>query len=167
MTKKKTPIQAYKHLLQHDADWDYGYLLALEKKKLQRMNAYFSTSDITDKDPIVVRDTAICIKLIDIIVEKDVHYNSWLERSFHTDKHSTVDKIIEDINSVSRKPVVDFPAYINVRNEERFFRATPIRDAIAAGDRNLQIYHQISLRKMKAMHLYNLIREYRMFDWWD
>ena len=35
--KRKNPICAYKRLLANDHDWDYGYLIALEKKKLQRM----------------------------------------------------------------------------------------------------------------------------------
>jgi len=35
--KRKNPIYAYKRLLANDHDWDYGYLIALEKKKLQRM----------------------------------------------------------------------------------------------------------------------------------
>lgn len=35
--KRKNPIHAYKRLLAHDHNWDYAYLIALEKKKLQRM----------------------------------------------------------------------------------------------------------------------------------
>ena len=35
--KQRSPIHAYKRLLANDHDWDYAYLIALEKKKLQRM----------------------------------------------------------------------------------------------------------------------------------
>ena len=38
MKKRKNPIHAYKRLLAKDYDWDYAYLIALEKKKLQRMH---------------------------------------------------------------------------------------------------------------------------------
>ena len=38
MKKRKNPIYAYKRLLAKDYDWDYAYLIALEKKKLQRMH---------------------------------------------------------------------------------------------------------------------------------
>lgn len=46
--KRRNPIHAYKHLLAKDYDWDYGYLIALEKKKLQRMHDYFKISDIAE-----------------------------------------------------------------------------------------------------------------------
>ena len=38
MKKRRNPIHAYKRLLAKDYDWDYAYLIALEKKKLQRMH---------------------------------------------------------------------------------------------------------------------------------
>ena len=38
MKKRKNPIHAYKRLLAKDYDWDYACLVALEKKKLQRMH---------------------------------------------------------------------------------------------------------------------------------
>ena len=36
--KRRNPIHAYKRLLAKDQDWSYAYLIALEKKKLQRMH---------------------------------------------------------------------------------------------------------------------------------
>lgn len=35
--RKNNTVRAYKSILQKDKDWDYGFLLNLEKKKLQRM----------------------------------------------------------------------------------------------------------------------------------
>ena len=97
--KKKSPIHAYKRLLAKDQDWDYAFLIALEKKKLQRMH--------------------------------------------------------------------DFLTYVNIRNERRFFCATPIRDAQKEGHRDHAILLIASLRQRKALHLYHLIREYKLFEWWD
>jgi hypothetical protein len=54
--KRRNPIHAYKHLLAKDYDWDYGYLIALEKKKLQRMHDYFKISDIAEDNKYTTRD---------------------------------------------------------------------------------------------------------------
>ena len=45
--KRRNPIHAYKRLLAKDYDWDYAYLIALEKKKLQRMHDCITSSGIT------------------------------------------------------------------------------------------------------------------------
>ena len=70
-----------------DHDWDYGYLIALEKKKLQRMHDCIQREGHLENNAIVTRDKAIL---------------------------STV-----------------------------------------------------SLRQQKALHLYHLIREYKLLTWWD
>lgn len=33
-------------------------------------------------------------------------------------------------------PLADFPVYVNIRNERRFFRDTPIKNAQQKGDRD-------------------------------
>ena len=40
--KKGNVVKAYKHLLQRDRDWDFSFLLELERKKLKRMADCFS-----------------------------------------------------------------------------------------------------------------------------
>ena len=80
--RRRNPIHAYKHLLAKDYDWDYAYLVALEKKKLQRMHDYFKTSDITEANKYTTRDLGICLKLIDIFMENDGVYSTWLERAY-------------------------------------------------------------------------------------
>jgi hypothetical protein len=101
----------------------------------------------------VVREIAICIRLIDIFMENDAVYNTWPDRSFS--------EKLED------RSIVDFPVYVNTRNEQRFFRRTPIKDAQAHGNRDLAIYAIVSLRQQKALHLYHLIGEYKLLGWWD
>lgn len=80
--KRRNPIHAYKHLLAKDYDWDYGYLIALEKKKLQRMHDYFKISDIAEDNKYTTRDLGICLKLIDIFMENDGVHNTLLERAY-------------------------------------------------------------------------------------
>ncbi|MBR1652160.1 MAG: hypothetical protein IJ692_02070 [Alloprevotella sp.] len=166
--KKRNPIHAYKRLLSHDQDWDYAYLVALEKKKLQRMHDYFKHEGHLENNAIVTRDIAICIRLIDIFMQDDAAYNTWLHLSYSDEiefrklKHG-----LYELDDTGRKPIADFPFYVNVRNEQHFFRATPIKDAKQKGDRDRAILSIVCLRQQKALHLYHLIREYRLMTWWD
>ncbi len=166
--KRKNPIQAYKRLLANDQDWDYAYLIALEKKKLQRMRDCIKREGHLANNSVVVRDIGICIRLIDIFMEDDAVFNSWLHQSFSGEmKFRKLEDGNYELDDTNRKPIADYPVYVNVRNERRFFRSTPIRDAQLEGNRDKTILSIVSLRQEKALHLYHLIREYNMFSWWD
>ena len=140
--KQRSPIHAYKRLLANDHDWDYAYLIALEKKKLQRMRECIKEEHHLANNEFVVRDIGICIRLIDIFMENDAVYSTWLDRSYSGIRLRF--RKLEDGNyelvDDDRKP------------ENR---------------RDWSIHLKISLRKQKALHLYHLIREYKLFDWWD
>ena len=58
--KKRSPIHAYKRLLARDQDWDYAFLIALEKKKLQRMHDYFKYQGHPEVNRMAPRDIDIC-----------------------------------------------------------------------------------------------------------
>lgn len=167
--KRRNPIHAYKHLLAKDYDWDYCYLIALEKKKLQRMRDSIKQEHHLANNEFVVRDIGICIRLIDIFMEDDPVYKTWFDRSYSGTKLRF--RKLEDGNyelvDDDRKPLADIPVYVNVRNERRFFRKTPIKESLAEDRREWAIHLKISLRQHKALHLYHLIREYKLFDWWD
>lgn len=176
--KKKNPIHAYKRLLAKDQDWDYAYLIALEKKKLQRMHDCIKRESRLEHKDFVVRDIAICICLIDIFMEDDAVHNTWLKQSFSGElKLKEVDDEFRKLNTEKGdwyewdceddRPIADYPVYVNVRNEKRFFRRTPIKDAQSEGDRTRAILSKTRLRQLKALHLYHLIREYKLFEWWD
>jgi hypothetical protein len=166
--KRRSPIHAYKRLLADDQDWDYAYLIALEKKKLQRMHDCIKREGHLENNAIVTRDIAICIRLIDIFMEDDAVYNTWLHQSYSGEmKFRKLADGNYQLDDTDRKPLADLPVYVNVRNERRFFRATPIRDAQAEGDRDKAILSTVSLRQQKALHLYHLIREYNLLTWWD
>lgn len=166
--KRRSPIHAYKRLLADDQDWDYAYLIALEKKKLQRMRDCIKQEGHLENNAAVVRDIAICIRLIDIFMEDDAVYNTWIHQSFSGDmRFRKLENGLYQLDDTDRKPIADFPVYVNVRNERRFFRSTPIKDAQQKGDRDSAILSIVSLRQQKALHLYHLIREYKLLTWWD
>ena len=166
--KRRNPIHAYKRLLAHDHDWDYAYLIALEKKKLQRMYDCIKLENHLENNEFVVRDIAICIRLIDIFMEDDAVYNTWLHKSY-SGKMKFIKRAdgLYELDESNERPIAEFPVYVNIRNERRFFRYTPIKDALAEDNRFFVIHSTISLRQQKALHLYHLIREYKLFSWWD
>lgn len=166
--KRRSPIHAYKRLLADDHDRDYSYLMALEKKKLQRMHDYIEQEGHFEGKELVVRELAICIRLIDIFMEDDSVHNTWLHQSFSGKlRFRKLENDLYELDNTDRKPIADYPVYVNVRNERRFFRATPIKDAQTADDRDRAILSTVSLRQQKALHLYHLIREYKLLTWWD
>jgi hypothetical protein len=132
--------------------WDYGYLLVLEQRKLKEMAEYFKKSKRLVGWEFQVRDCELCVKLLDIVMEKDPYYNSWLHQAYG------------DLNFENKQ--VKFPVYVNVKNAERFWKGF---------NQKLEDYSQKQileamkshLRSEKAFHLYHKIRMYRMRNWWD
>jgi len=101
-------------------------------------------------------------------MEDDAVYNTWLHQSFSGKlKFRKLENNLYELDDSDRKPIADFSVYVNVRNERRFFRAAPIMDAKAVGNRDKAILSTVSLRQQKALHLYHLIREYNLLTWWD
>lgn len=165
--KKKNPIHAYKRLLAEDVDWDCSCLIALEKKKLQRMHDCIKSESCLEHKDFVVRDIAICIRLIDIFMEEDSVFLNWLHKSFSGElKYTKVGDNLYELDGIDEQSIIDFPKYVNVRNEKRFFRRTPIKIAQTEGNRTKVIHFITRLRQEKALHLYHLIREYKLFEWW-
>ena len=98
----------------------------------------------------------------------DILRRNGLDQSFSGElKFRKLENDLYELDDTDRKPIADFPVYVNVRNERRFFRATPIRDAQQKGDRDRAIFSIVSLRQQKALHLYHLIWEYKLLSWWD
>lgn len=134
--------------------WDYGFLLKLEQYKIREMCKYFKKSQLTVGWELQVRDLTICDKLIDIILEEDKQYQSWLHSNYNI---SAKDRW--------QNKGLKFPIYVNVRNYKRFlpqarYDATEMLPFLIEN-------FKISLRQRKALYLYNKIRAYRMERWWD
>lgn len=129
-------------------NYDYYFLLKLEQRKLKEMIKDFTKwKHHVDWDSCI-REMNLCIQLIDIILEQDKYYKSWLYNSF----------------GKSPFEAKEFPVYVNIRNSKRFFKNRnfniPKNEAL--------IKHWIpELRRKKALYLYNKIRTSRMLSWWD
>ena len=134
--------------------WDYGYLLKLEQYKIREMCRYFKKSQLVVGWELQVRDLTICDKLIDIILEEDKQYQSWLHSNYNI---SAKDRW--------QNKGLKFPIYVNVRNYKRFLPQAryDATDMVPFLIENFKI----SLRQQKALYLYNKIRAYRMQYWWD
>ena len=143
-------------------DWDYWFLLKIEQLKLRRMCKYFAKHGHTMSSPFNVRDMKVCDKLISVILEEDNAYKAHVNQVVNKKGNERFSRLTDTV-------------YVNTRNEYRFFRRTPIKDNIEDKEpyrgENGQNFRdkvlKMSLRQLKAMHLYNMIREYKMFHWWD
>ena len=150
-SRKNKTIKAYEKVLKRDKDWDFSYLYELERLKLKRMFNYFSESGGIYCNPEISNQISICIRLLDIILEKDPITSKYLDE-------------------YNYRP---YPKYVNWKNEERFNlgRKTPIKEKLLESEKNLKsINVQFlleDLRKKKAISLYHKIRIRFTDSWWD
>lgn len=172
--KKDNVVRAYKHLLQNDRDWDFSYLLFLERKKMKRMVKYFSNSDISYDNPMVVRDLNICIRLLDITLDEERTTSVWSEEVgslIEMHFHKIPGEDLYTMESKYKGVIPDFPKYVNTHNWKRFLSEQcslySSKEDTAEKEKWRYEHFKEDLRKAKAWHLYNIIREYRLFSWWD
>lgn len=164
MGKKRSKFKCYEKLLKKDGDYDFGYLLVMERLKLKRMVDSFTNASAPyvgiERD---IRDMKLCISLIDIALEEDAKYMTWLDElsentiisSKPTDKEGVSELVVE------HKKDVYFPGYINYKNITRFMKGTVIDEK----NHVIKSHTLVELRRLKALFLYNKIRN-RMFHWW-
>ena len=138
-------IFKYIKLAYNDWDWDYYYMLILEKAKFEDIANYFTKSNIAEEDWAVARDAKICIKLIDIISGKDSSY---------------------DIKYNQKDSDVIITKYVNIKNIKRFDESNYLSNDYKANV-DLRYLVKDDLRIKKAWNLYCKIREYNMRDWWN
>lgn len=175
MRKRKgnNVIKAYKKLLKNDKDWDYYYLLLLERKKLQRMAEHFSKEVITVDDTMIAKELSLCVRLLDIVLDMEVFRDKWLDEVCKHVEHNFFkndDGITYRIETEYKGKVPNFPKYVNIRNASRFVSPMSYPKDIYDSDEEQKYCTERfkeEVRCAKAWHLYNLIREYRMFIWWN
>lgn len=148
---KRSKIKMYEKILREDKDFDFAYLLILERFKLKKMIQNFQEA----KHPHVgieytIRDMKICIKLIDIVLEEDSTYKTYLKQYENLKMEFLHDGRLE-LGEID----VKIPIYINIKNKNRFFSDTQETSEIFL----------MEFRRIKALHLYNKIRN-RMLNWW-
>ena len=153
---KRAKINSWCRLLEKDFDWDYTFLLEIERKKIIEMYEYFKKCTRSDKMPIVASDLQLCIGLFDIVLEKD---NLQLEFSGMKTmrRDDGMYEMVESPHIIACRNL-----YINTKNASRFCLFN-----LPTDDYDIEIIHKEELRRYKAWYLYNKIRTYKLFSWWD
>lgn len=151
---KKSKVKIYEKILKHDEDFDYSYLLKLERFKIKQMISSFENSNFKyDGITYDIRDMKMCVKLIDIILEEDKFSKKFLEQ-FESVKYE-----IDDNNRLilTNNDDIKIPIHINKNNIKRYINLE--------NKENFNDNFLMELRKCKALKLYNKIRN-KMFSWW-
>lgn len=129
-------IKKWNKILKDDKNYDFSYLLRIEKFKLSQMIKCFSEFSETSDRHLCIRDMSLCVRLITIALQEDSEYKWYLT------------------NYVENKEIN--PIYINIKNYKRFWKIDSFNDIPIA---------RYELRTIKALYLYNKIRN-RIFRWW-
>lgn len=129
-------IKKWNKILKDDKNYDFSYLLRIEKFKLSQMIKCFSEFSETSDKHLCIRDMSLCARLITIALQEDSEYKWYLT------------------NYVENKEIN--PIYINIKNYKRFWKIDSFNDIPIA---------RYELRTIKALYLYNKIRN-RIFRWW-
>ena len=118
-------------------DWDYGYLLKLEKNKLEDMIQWYEKNDYgsLESGPEVYKQLLIAYNLLKIFLEEE---EDWYEYNFRTG-------------------VCTFKKYVNTKNCKRFLPDIEVINWITI----------IELRKEKAWHVYSEFRKRYLPGWAD
>lgn len=128
-------------------NYDFGYLLCIEQRKLRDMARDFKKWRHHVDWERCVKEMLLCADLLDIVLERDKYYKSWLHKCY----------------GEGRRKVYPFPIHINIKNYKRFLKRV---DEIPTNE-VLHEHLKIELRKLKALNLYHKIRNMRMLNWWD
>lgn len=142
-------VLSYFPLLWEDRQWDYGFMLEMERKKLQKMIKWYEENDYghLTSGYRTYRTMKLALGCLNIILEDDW----WSIKVIPITEWSKMTQ--EEINSC-----YNIKPYINVNNRNRFLHVNCSKD-----DKG----YWIDLREEKAWRLYNKIREQYMRTWWD
>lgn len=117
--------------------FDFGYLLSLEKAKLQEMLHYFNNADIIEDYKPIQKDIKLSLKLLDIICEEELTFT------------------YEKRGGFEYKCLVN----VNLNNGHRYFNEKELEFV------KNKIPHMLYIAKAK--HLYYKLLEYKIETWWD
>lgn len=138
-------------LLWKDYDWDYGFMLEIERKKLSNMIRWYEENDygVSVDGKRNVKMMRIALNCLNIILDGD-----W----WTIDYPPGVDWLVRQDSEQYYK----IEPYINMRTWKRFIPYMT-QEKI---DMHPKLW-SIELREEKAWRLYNKIREQYMRNWWD
>lgn len=146
----------------NDYDWGYDYLLDIEKYKLKKMSQYFHKSKIAEGNEERARSIDFALHLLEITIDDPDLIKTTGELKF---KKIEGDRGLTEIDSSDVKH--KFLKHVNTRNAKRFLNAHNVKILKEGDNDNLKEIIKEHLYKQKIWHLYNLIREYKMQEWWD
>lgn len=119
-----------KKILKNDFDFDWQFMLDLERHKLKRMHKYFTEHNIAESDSRVTKELNLAIKLIEIICGDDS------------------DRLLIDGN---------FKKYVNIKNYKRFVTYTTPQLNVSAYFRSelrvekaWNLYHKLRQDRMRT-----------------
>lgn len=129
-SRRNATIKSYEKILKNDFDWDWQYMLDLERHKLKRMYKYFTEHDFSAADSRVAKELNLAIKLIEIICGDD-----------------------------SQRLLIDgnFKKYVNIKNYKRFVTYTIPQLNVSAYFRSelrvekaWNLYHKLRQDRMRT-----------------
>lgn len=137
-----------------DRNWDYGFMLELERKKLQQTIKWYEKNDygVCTNGRRYCNQMRIALNCLNIIldddwwsinIQNDIPITEWLKRPC-----SDNDYVIK--------------AYVNLNNWKRFMPR--LSEKSIKEHPNLW---KTEIRTEKAWHLYHKLREHCMQNWWD
>lgn len=157
MGKKRSTIKCYEKLLREDRDFDFSYLFILEQFKIKRMVKSFSEASVPHVGiEHTIRDLKICVSLLDIILERDAPYETYMEENYGPNGKVKMSVGEDNILKVEERgpDCYKTPVHVNTRNYKRFgFKFEPEKIVL------------MDYRRVKALRLYNKLRN-RSFHWW-
>ena len=74
----RNKINRWVRFLSKERDWDYVFMLEMEYMKLRQMEEYFKEMDTFVGIEYVRRDLRICLRLLDIVMERDEKGMIWI-----------------------------------------------------------------------------------------
>jgi len=145
---------SYFGIIWKDRNWDYGFMLELERKKLQRAIKWYEKNDygVAVNGKRYCNQMRVALNCLNIILDND-----WWTINRPDD---------ESITEWLKRPHYDndyvIKAYINLNNWKRFMPW--LSEESVNSKPNLW---KVELREIKAWNLYHKIRGQYMRDWWD
>ena len=158
---KKSKIKQYEKILRKDNDFDFGYLLELERFKIKRMVKNFENASVKHEGiEHTISEMKMCVKLLDIIMEDDAVSKMYNKEYMKVQLFKSIplgEGRYELVKTDEKLP--KFPVHININNAIRFDRYWNTHND------ELKETLMPEIRRIKALYLYNKLRN-RCFKWW-
>lgn len=141
-------------LLWKDREWDYSFMLEIERKKLNNMCNWYLNNNygtaVTGKR--TYRQMKLAVNLLDIILGNDDWWTIDIDRP-----------LIIDGKYIGREDSdILLTKYVNLNNYQRYLPYLR-QESI---DRNPNLW-SVELREAKAWYLYHRLKCQYMRTWWD